>query len=270
MNYFRFGIGIALFCAGFYVSTFAQEVTLVDHVSHFTVDKLGQLYYTDLDGNVFKHQAQNDSVKYYNNTLLGTPDIISAESGINVYIYYRDFGRLQILDNYVSLKEDVNLFDLGYNTITMITASSDGGVWMFDIANSELLKLSKELKLTYRSGDLRNLVGVYMDPIFLNESRGTVLLGSTDRVLLFDRFASYIQSFAAEDFRSAVKVGNGYIVHSDSTLHYYDSQIIQEPKELKLNLSISELSDMDFADDQLYLLQSDTVMRIPADRLRIQ
>ncbi len=247
----------------------AQVEQVVDHVYQFTVDKIGQLYYTDEAGNIYKHQAQNDSVKYYNNTLLGTPDMISAESGINVYIYYRDFGRLQILDNYVSLKEDLNLFDMGYSTISMMTASSDGGVWMYDIANSELLKLSKDLKLTYRSGDLRNVLGTFIEPVFLNESRGNIILASEDNVMIFDRFASYISSFASQHFRTATNIGAGYVVLTSDTLQYYDARNLMEPHYIQYDIPTAGIQQIDFADGSLYVQNQDTLIRTPVDSLRI-
>ncbi len=252
------------------ISMYAQQLdTIATDVARFTIDKLGQIYLADTRGNVFKKQVQNDSVKYYNNTLLGAPDIISAESGINLYVYFQDFGRLQVLDNYVSLKENLNLYDLGYNTVSLITASSDGGVWMYDIANNDLIKLSKGLHQVYDSGDLRNIVGEFMEPLFLDESKGMVFLADQEHLLVFDRFANLVKKLPVEGFKNAVSIGQGYIILTESELYYIDDKTIIEKNNIVLPIAIEKIDKIDYSNNILYLLMGQKLLSLNADRLKV-
>ncbi len=249
----------------------AQQLdTLSTEVAGFTIDKLGQIYIADIKGNVYKRQVQNDSVKYYNNTLLGAPDIISAESGINLYVYFQNFGRLQVLDNYVSLMEDLNLYEIGYNTVTLITASSDGGVWMYDIANNDLIKLSKGLKQVYDSGDLRNLIGDQMDPVFLDETEGMVFLASSSELLIFDRFANLVDKMPIPGFKNAVSQGRGYLVLTEDELLYVDAKDPLGRDKVMLPVDVQSVDRIEYYDEKLYLLMGECLVSLDATQLQMQ
>ncbi len=243
--------------------------TLASDVRLFAVDDIGQLYYSTQSGTIYKHQLTNDSVKNYNNILLGEPDILSAKSGARIYAYYAGLANLEALDNYLRPIEKINLIDRGYSTVECMAASADGGLWLFDAMRNELVKLSQEFTEKYNSDDLRNVWGDSFFPRSISESGEEVFLISESEVLVFDRFANLKKSLPIAGVKKVIRTKKGYIFLQEQSVKWLDEVRFGESL-LDLQIPYEQISDIGISLDKLFLLADGYILCIPMVEINLR
>ncbi len=242
------------------VDTLASDVVL------FAVDDIGQLYYSDHSGTIYKHQLTNDSVKNYNNILIGQPDLLSAKSGTRIYAFYQGLANIEALDNYLRPIEKINLIDRDYSTVECMAASADGGIWLFDAMRNELIKLTQEFEESYNSDDLRNVWGDSFFPESIIESGEEVFLISESEVLVFDRFANLKKSLPLEGVLKVLRSKNGYIFLQQDSIKWLDAVSFGE-SQIDLGVEYDHIEDIAIAMGKFYLLVDHQILRIPLDEI---
>lgn len=185
---------VILFCSQWFVSTAAFELTLKKSIpltdGYFTTDPIGNIYLVKDKNFIVKYNAQGDSLGVFNDISSGAVTQIDATNPLRVLVFYSGFSKIKILDNLLSLKNELDLSRIGLFNIPAIANSMDGNIWVYD-PSGNLLKIDEDLRIN-QSFQLRNILDFNVDPSHMVERDRTLYMtDAMHGILQFDRFGFY-------------------------------------------------------------------------------
>jgi hypothetical protein len=137
---------------------------------------------------------------------------------------------------------------------------------VYDPVNARLLKLDESGGRKLEGNDLRELLSfVPRATALLERDRRLYLCDSTEGILVFDQFATYITTLPFARLHSFSVYGNRLVFLRGDTLHSYNLQDFQE-KQWPLPLRDAALLDARLTQRSLVVLYADrlVVYELPA------
>jgi len=192
---------------------------------YFTTDPIGNIYLVKDNNFIIKYNSLGDSIGVFNDISAGPVTSIDASNPLRVLVFYSGFSQIKILDNMLSLKNKLDLSNLGLFNIPAIANSMDGNIWVFD-PTGNLLKINDRLEIQH-SYPLRNMIDFVVSPSHMVERDRTLYMTDTTQgIMQFDRYGFYRTVYR---FRtSECNVMNNYIVYyADGKLHSYNIKSLQ-------------------------------------------
>ncbi len=219
---------------------------------YFTTDPIGNIYLVKDQNFIVKYNPKGDSIGVFNDITSGAVSMIDASNPLRVLVFYSGFSRIKILDNLLSLKNELDLARLGLFNVPAIANSMDGNIWVYDPSGT-LLKIDDRLAIKY-SYLLRNMIDFSINPSHMVERDRTLYMtDSTEGILLFDRFGFYKTIFRFAT--SEVSVMNNYMVYyNKSKLKSYNMKSLRE-SEIELPNG-SDVLNARLEKNQVYILRS--------------
>ena len=172
-----------------------QTGTIQDSFTYFTTDNLGNTY-TVQKHEVKKFRPDGSLWLRFSNISLGDITYLDATNPLKLLVFYKDFSRIQFLDNMLSERSPVlQLQQLGYDQTVACCTSFDNGFWLFDQLNFELVRFNQELVQTQDIKNLNQIVGYEFTPNFITEHANWLYMNVPDRgILVFDIFGTYFKT----------------------------------------------------------------------------
>ncbi len=222
---------------------------------YFTTDPIGNLYVVRDNNFIVKYNNQGDSLAVFNDVNSGAVTLIDATNPLRVLVFYSGFSQIKILDNMLSLKNEIDLSKIGLFNVPAIANSMDGNIWVFD-PSGNLLKINEQIEVQY-SYPLRNMIDFAVSPSHMVERDRTLYMtDTTEGILQFDRFGFYRTIYRFHTNESNVL--NNYIVYyKNGKLNSYNTKSLQSSEidlphpENILNARIEK--------NQVYVLRSDQI-----------
>lgn len=200
-----------------------RKVAVIPVQSSFiTSDDLGNCYIVR-SNMLEKYSDTGTLMKTYSNKNFGDITHVDVSNPMKPMIFYKDFAQVVLLDNTLSLNgEPIRLEERGFQDVQLVSQSRDNGLWLYTAQNAELIRLSEQLVVTHRTGNLRQLLGINITPAFLMENNNRIFLGTAEGVLVFDAFGTYYKTVPLAQLQS-FQVQEDVLVYSrDGKLHSYD------------------------------------------------
>lgn len=185
-----------------------------------TSDNLGNVYLIK-DESIFKYDSLGVLQKTFSNKTFGAITSADATNALRIILFYKDFNRVVTLDNTLSENgEALTLETIGFPMTSLVAASHDNGLWIYDMRNFELIRLNRNLQVEHRSGNLSQILGIELQPNFLIEKDNRVFLNNPGTgIILFDVFGTYSKTLPITNLKSFQVV--------DNTVVYYKEGILQ-------------------------------------------
>lgn len=174
---------------------YGQLVTKPFNGNHLTTDQFGY-YYEISDTQIKKYTAEGEVYRTYSNNVLGVIAHVDVSNPYKVLVYFRDFTKILILDNFLSPTSDaIDLTSIDLDATTLVCRSYNDGTWYYNALNFELVRKNQELQTINTSSNLANLLGKNIQPNFLIEHNNRVYLGdSINGILVFDIYGTYLKT----------------------------------------------------------------------------
>lgn len=234
---------------GAYDLTLQKTIPVAD--GYFTTDPIGNIYLVKDDNFIVKYNAQGDSLAVFNDITSGAVTMIDATNPLRILVFYGGFSKIKLLDNMLSLKNELDLTRLGLFNIPCIANSMDGNIWVYDPAGN-LLKIDDRLEIKH-SYFLRNMLDYNVDPTHMVERDRTLYMtDSLQGILQFDRFGFYrtVYRFNAQE----CSVINNFIVYYQKPfLKSYDKKSLRA-SEIELPQA-AEIVSARLEKNQIYILR---------------
>ncbi len=219
---------------------------------YFTTDPIGNIYLVKENNFIVKYNSQGDSIGVFNDITSGAVSMIDATNPLRILVFYSGFSRIKILDNLLSLKNELDLARLGLFNVPAIANSMDGNIWVYDPTGT-LIKIDERLEIKY-SYLLRNMIDFSVNPSHMIErDRILYMTDSVEGILQFDRFGFYKTIFRFTT--TEVSVMNDYIVYYHrNKLNSYN---IKSLRASEIELPRTNVLNARLVKDQVYILSSD-------------
>lgn len=233
---------LALFLSGLLNFSFSQELTEKEYSStfklaaqikgvsnFFTTDYLGNIYVVE-DHQIKKYGISGILQETFSNKNYGTIAAIDASNPLRLLVYYRDFGTIMFLDDELSLiGSAISLVDFGLDQATLLCASWNDGIWLYDPQDFQLKRMDQNLKTSHRSGNVCQMVGVEINPNFIVESNNFVYLNNPQNgILVFDQYGTYFKTIPLKGLEQFQLNGDQVFFEEEGKLKSYNLKLFVE------------------------------------------
>lgn len=188
-----------------------------------TQDTYGNLYISDVKGNINKYDSTGKFLMNFSPQKLGTVTLLEAANTVRIFVFYRDFQEYVVLERFLGPQPN-SLLDpdqIGFGRLA--TMSSDYNLWVMDEATFSLKKYDRQFnKVLYQTALELLLDPRDYDITFLREYQNNLYVNDRNSgVLVFDAFGSYKKKipFKGIDFFSFQNEEMYYALRD--TLHFF-------------------------------------------------
>lgn len=223
-----------------------------------TTDNIGNVYLIKGEG-ISKYDSKGVLQKTFSNKNFGAITSADATNALRIILFYKDFNRVVTLDNTLSQNGDpLTLETIGYPLASLVAASHDNGLWIYDQANFELIRLNRNLQVENRSGNLSQILGIELQPNFLIEKDNRLFLNNpTTGILIFDVFGTYSKTLPILSLKK-------FQVVDDAIVYFENGELVAESIPIDTKLFFTEPSDTSALDmrmekNAIFVLKKNTL-----------
>ena len=189
-------------------------------------------YYLYNTTTIDKYSSKGEKIATYSNNQLGDIENIDVSNPLKNLILHKNQNTLVILDNTLSAEQNntLNLTDANlYNTSAFTYSSIDNGIWFYDQALFQLIKIDVSMNRIYESGNLlRLLKRDSLIVLGLYERRNQLYVTTKNETLVFDNYGAY---YSTIHHKNAALIGiEDAILYSktNTTLKAYNTLTFEE------------------------------------------
>ena len=233
-----------------------QQIKIVPQTA--VADQLGNLYFANVNNEIFKQDPTGKQIGYYSNNQLGNVGRIDATSPLKVLVFYPAFNTGVVLDRRLLETSRFSLIEMSFGEIDLVSLSRDGTLWIFDDHEQRLYKVDQKGNTLLKGGDLRLVFDERLQPSQMTEAGEYLYLAVPGRgLLIFDLFGQYrsqilrpdISEFQIIEDESAVLVNqDDLIIIQLRTLeerHYQLPEILGATKVILTKQQIIAISNLE-------------------------
>jgi hypothetical protein len=261
----------ALFCG--LLMAFASFYSFTPYLQDIKWEKIwsipikGNKLFTDNLGNSFllnkdqltKYRENGTLFRTYSNKGLGNISSIDALNPLKIVVFYQDFSKVVFLDNTITENGfPIQLQDREWEQTSLVCASYDNGIWLFDQVQFSLIRLNQQLQVTTQIKNLNQILNLALQPVFMMEHENYLYMSIPEiGIFQFDIFGTYIKTIPIKGL-SKFQVFNNILYYSNTpgVLNAYSIKTLQEST---INLPINNYSDLRIEKSRLYLLHNDSL-----------
>jgi hypothetical protein len=221
-------------------------------------DRLGNVFIITKTNQLYKYSADGKLLSTLNYTYLGNISSIDPTNPLEVYVFYKELNLVLFLDNNLAYRGEMDLSDYGIGQAASVARSYDNGLWVFDIGDMQLKKMSKNGDVLQSSGNVKQFVNASVSPNYMYDNNDRVFVNdSTIGILVFNVFTSYIKTIPIKGCDDFKLIEDEIFYNKDGKLLKYHLKTFTE--------SIFQLPDTTFTQEisiekeRLYLLKQSSV-----------
>jgi hypothetical protein len=203
------------------------------------VDKLGNIFVIRKD-EIDKYK-ESGLIKKYSRKAFGNISYVDASNALRILLFYKNANKIIFLDNLLSENSEVlDLYKLQGINASVVCNSSNNQFWLFDMNNSELLKINNDLSISLRTGNLRAQIDDEISPVIIKEINNQLyLVDKKLGVFIFDYFGTMIKKLPLFNIKNLYLHNDVLIYTNDENLLFqydmmsFDIQKIDSCKSCK-------------------------------------
>jgi len=233
----------------------------------WTIPSVGEKLFTDNLGNAYvikgdaltKYRENGTVFRLYSNKNLGKISHVDPLNPLKIVVFYKDFSQVLFLDNTVTENGNpIKLQDFGLELASLVAASYDNGIWVFDQVQYTLTRFDQQLKPTVQIQNLQQILGYALQPVFLAERENHLYMSVPDKgILQFDIFGTYVKTIPVKAL-TAFQVIDENLYYTDTTgnLKSFGIRTLQENS---IPMPVRKIKNFRIEKDHLFLLREDSL-----------
>ncbi len=226
--------------------------------SQIKIDAFGNIYEIS-QNEITKYNSLGILQKKFSTKRYGIIDVLDVTNPLKILVYYKDFQQIIFLDNQLTATSNViSLESMGYEQTNIICSSSNNSFWIFDKQNNELLRFNSDLKPLVKTGNLKRILDININPTFIQEHNNYVYLNCPNEgILVFDIYGTYYKTIPIKQLKEF------NIINGD--VFYYQNNILKQYQSSTFNTIEKPFSDtliktVYWQNNKYYKLYSDSLI----------
>lgn len=223
----------------------SQDTLVLRNIKNITcmsIDAKGNKYLSDDAHTLYKYSSDHKLVTNVNNKSYGNITSIDCSNPFEIYVYYKDQNIIVFFDNMLNIRGEVRLNNFQLNNTVCMSRSYDNQIWLVDMSENKLLKISKSGKKLMESNFLNSIHQELTNPSKMWELNGQVYVAdSTTGIVAFDIYATLDKIYPLAHFSSVTGNStllyanqNGSLIRYNKLLKIPTNTNIKMPKKAKL------------------------------------
>lgn len=183
-----------------------------------------QNWYCYSQNTLIKGGAQMPRLQFFSTLKYGALTHLDVQNPMSVVLYFKTYQTVLFLDNVLVQKsEPLKLDVIGYPQTEWVCSSQQQGIWLYNQANAELLKLDRFGNCILKTGNLAQYYRHVFEPLYMCEF-GTFLyvIFKNKGLWIFDRFGALKQQLAFPNTNNIVVDENNISACSSNFRFQYD------------------------------------------------
>ena len=209
-----------------FLFSYCNAQTILDSsklVSEFSVnakfvqaDDMGNLYIVSPTNQLYKYNYSGKVLATLNYNYIGNISSLDVSNPMEIYVFYKEINRVLLLDNNLAYRGELDLTKLNITQAAAIARSFDNGIWVFDLGDLQLKKISKDGILSQSSGNIKQFTQTDFIPNLLSDNTNQIMLCNDSICLLFDVFTAYIKTVKFKNSQN-FQFGNNQIFETNQS-----------------------------------------------------
>lgn len=171
---------------------------------------------------VVNHQPNTPTLLYhYSNPSLGAITQVDASIPTKPLVFYQEAGAIVMLDNKLTAINTLDLFNKGFNSISLVAAVGPSRIALYDESNLELHLVDYELN-TIRTTKCNFEEGFNPQIILTNLDKSIMLIDSALGVFIFDQFGSFEKRIRLVGIESGDLINDKLIYLKNNKVYLYN------------------------------------------------
>jgi hypothetical protein len=198
---------------------------IIKQNDYSVVDRLGNIYLIHNDE--IEKYKEGVAIKKYSRKQFGNITNVDASNAMRIMLFYKNTNKIIFLDNQMSENSGViDLFKLLTVTATAVCNSSNNQFWVYDANNAELLKITNDLAINTRTGNLNNQMDEKINPSIIKEINNQLyLIDKKLGVFVFDYFGTLIKKIPIKGIEK-FEVSNDYMLFSNQNKDLFQYHLL--------------------------------------------
>jgi hypothetical protein len=221
-------ISIVVFFSSFRTGDFTVINSIPFTNARLTTDRLGNAYVI-VENQLLEFDSLGKPKANYSQRNSGTLTSVDAGNPLKILLFYRDFARLELLNNKLSKESTVDLRDAGIMQPLVVCQSYLNGYWIFDQQDFSLKKIDLNLRLVFQSNDMNQTLGYTLQPESITEANDFIYLNNpATGILVFDKFGSYYKTIPIENISSFQVIEKKLLYLKNNRLNQFDLSTLSD------------------------------------------
>jgi len=239
---------------------FASDTLLLEKVipikaSLLQVDAVGNFYVVLKNNTLVRYNSNGDSTGFFNEIKKGKISLIDASNPLRLLLFYADYGNIVLLDQMLSLKNRISLHKKNIYHATQVAISADGGIWVYDPASTQLLKIDEKLNIRYTNQLNQTLKKNLQLTCMLEHHRTLFVSDIQEDIFKFDLYGFYLNQYHITPLPFQV-YENNIVYYDKNILHSYNFKTLEEKK---LILPVKNILSAKASRNKIYIHTSNAI-----------
>lgn len=185
------------------------------------VDNLGRLYVLDDKNRIINYKPDLTEQYRFANTRSGQVTTLDVTNPLKVVAFYDDFNQVKVLDNTLSIINELNLADK-FADISACGVTNDGHLWVFDPVQFKVIKINDSGVKVMESSNVNDFGMVDVKITDIREKGNFVVLCDRNKgFYIFDNLGQYLYFFESKDIKSFQFDGRNIYYYTSTGLKSY-------------------------------------------------
>jgi len=185
------------------------------------VDNLGRIYVVDDKNRIINYKPDLTEQYRFANAKSGQVSTLDVTNPLKVVAFYDDFNQVKILDNTLSIINELSLADK-YADISACGVTNDGHLWIFDPVQFKLIKINDAGVNVMESSNVNDFGMTDVKITDIREKGNFVILcDRTKGFYIFDNLGQYLYFFESKDIKSFQFDGRNIYYYTSTGLKSY-------------------------------------------------
>jgi len=242
---------VFILCFGLYSATsfsqgtkWVQRSVLESAAAQVKIDQLNNIYGV-LKGEIVKYDSEGKLLTRYSYKLIGEDVKLDVTNPMKVILYSEDQMTLIFLDSRLGeLRQEINLFNQGYEQISLAATSHSNGFWLYDPINFKLIRFDQNFKKERESLNIAQLLRVEFYPTDMIEVDNKVYLTDPKNgIYVFDVYGNYIKRIPLKDI-SSLRISDRRLFFTRGGKLYGHNLIDQAEESVQLDAPVLSSYDV--------------------------
>lgn len=166
----------------------AQNHVQINQIHDFiSVDNLGNIFVVN-DSELIKFDSKGKKCASFSNSMLGSISLIDVTNPLRILLFYNDFNQILFLDRELAeIGNEIDLYEYSDNETKVVCSSINGGFWIYNSDENQVIYISESGKKTNKSILLNSFYNGITPSKILEYNNNLYLLYPEFGVLNLDR-----------------------------------------------------------------------------------